>query len=85
MNKYGQAAVRAVELIETKRANTPREAWEIVTTEFFGAGTPSQCKGCPRNTFLALCETGSKKGIAPGVYTSSKKNKSYAISSSGIN
>ena len=79
MNKYGQAAIKAVDLIESKRANTPETAWEMATIEIFGAGTSSQSKGCPRNTFLALCETGKVKGIKSGDFTRSKKNKEHAI------
>lgn len=78
MNKYGQVAIKAVDLLESKRANTPRSAWEMATIEIFGDG-PSQSKGCPRSTFLALCETGKVTGIKSGVYTSAKQNKEYAI------
>jgi len=79
MNKYGQAAINAVNLIESKRVNTPEAAWEMATIEIFGAGTSSQSKGCPKSTFLALCETGKVKGIKSGVYTTAKQNKEYAI------
>lgn len=78
MNKYGQAALKAVELMESKRTNTPQTAWELATTEIFGDGT-SQRKVCPKSTFLALCETGKVKGIGSGVYTPAKQNKEYAI------
>lgn len=79
MNKYGQAALKAVDLIESKRANTPETAWEMATIEIFCDGTPTQSKGCPRSTFLSLYETGIVKGIKSGVYTSAKQNKEYAI------
>lgn len=78
MNKYGQAALKAVDLIESKRTNTPEDAWEMATIEIFGEGA-SQRKACPRSTFLALCETGMERGIESGVYTSAKENKEYAI------
>lgn len=79
MNKYGQAAIKAVDLMESKRANTPEDAWEMATIEIFGEGTSGQSKGCPRSTFLALCETGNVKGIKSGVYTLAKQNKGYAV------
>ena len=79
MNKYGQAAINAVDLIESGQAGTPQTAWEMATIEIFGAGTSSQSKGCPKSTFLALCETGKVKGIKSGVYTSAKQNKEHAI------
>ena len=79
MNKYGQAAIKAVELIDSKHATNPGTAWDMATIEIFGAGTSGQSKGCPRSTFLALCETGKVKGIESGVYTSARQNKKYAI------
>lgn len=79
MNKYGQAAIKAVELIVSKRANSPETAWEMATIQIFGHGTSGQSKGCPRSTFLALCETGNVKGIESGAYTSAKQNKGYAV------
>ena len=45
----------------------------------FGRGTPSQRKSCPRGTFLGLCQEGLVKGIEPGAYTRSHKNKRYAV------
>jgi hypothetical protein len=36
-------------------------------------------KGCPKGTFLGLCEEGLVKGIPKGNYTKSVKNKKYAI------
>jgi len=79
MNKYGQAAVRAVRLINIGSISSPVDAWERATSEIFGKGTSSQKKGCPRGAFLGLCEDGKVLGIPPGKYTSSTKNKSYAI------
>lgn len=79
MNKYGQASIKAVKLITAQNCLAPEEAWKIATIEVFGIGTTSQMKGCPKNTFLALCETGKVKGIKAGSYTKSTKNKGYAI------
>ncbi|CAN7457911.1 DUF6979 family protein [Paenibacillus sp. LjRoot56] len=82
MNKYGQAALIATKLIETKQASTPLDAWNIATTEIFGEVSWGQKKGCPKNAFLGLCEAGLVKGIPKGSYThrsNSQKNKGYAI------
>lgn len=79
MNKYGQAAIKAVNLIESKSVSTPEATWEMATIEIFCSGKSGQSKGCPRNTFLSLCETGKVKGIESGVYTSAKQNKGYAV------
>jgi hypothetical protein len=80
MGKYGDAAVRAIELYKTRLLENPLQAWEDATTEFFGKGTSLQKKACPRGTFLGLCEDGLIKGIPKGNYTKSKDNKMYAIS-----
>lgn len=80
MGKYGTAAVEAVRLYANGLAESPRDAWERSTARIFGSGTSPQCKGCPRNAFLGLCEEGLVKGIEPGNYTRSQANKRYAVS-----
>jgi hypothetical protein len=80
VGKYGEAAIKAVNLIkEDINLDNPITAWDIVTKEIFGVGTPSQVKVCPRNTFLGLCEAGLIQGISKGTYTKSKKNKAYGL------
>ena len=76
MNKYGQAAIKAAEPSELR--NFPIEAWEKATFEIFG-DLPSQKKGCPKSTFLALAEKGLVKNILPGSITKAKENKEYAL------
>ena len=83
MNKYGQTALLAVVFLESKRAFNPIEAWQKAIVEVFDSPS-SQVKGCPKNTFLALCETGEVEGVKPGKYTNSKKNKSYALKAISI-
>ncbi len=79
MNKYGNAAVRAVKFYTNGQATTPQDAWEMATIAIFRDGTASQTKGCPKGAFLGLCEVGLVKGIPGGIYTNSTKNKSYAV------
>jgi hypothetical protein len=84
MNKYGQATLNAIKLIENKQAFTPTDAWSIATIEIFGKGTEAQKKGCPKGAFIGLCEAGLVRGIPQGKYavrSSSQKNKGYAIRS----
>jgi len=38
-----------------------------------------QSKGCPRCAYLGLCEDGLVKYVRSGKYTTSKKNKRYAV------
>ena len=39
----------------------------------------SREKGCPRDTFLGLCQEGRVKGIPAGAYTRSVLNRDYAV------
>lgn len=84
MGKFGQAAIAAENILLTNKTVDPNSAWEIATIQIFGKGTSSQMKGCPRDTFLGLCKEGLVKGVAPGNYTQSKKNKKYAIEAINI-
>jgi hypothetical protein len=82
MNKYGQAAIMAVNLIKSNSTATPLEAWNKATTEIMGEGTWAQKKGCPKGAFIGLSEAGLVCGIPHGNYaerTNSQKNKGYAI------
>ena len=76
MGKYGEVAIKATKL---SKSNNPKSAWEEAFCQKFGKETSSQCKGCPRCTFLGLCEEGKIKGVCRGNYTKSKKNKEYAL------
>jgi hypothetical protein len=76
-NKYGLTALKALEVYRADKSL--RESWFLAAAEFFDSES-SQNKGCPRSTFLGLCEEGSIKGISKGQYESnSTKNKSHAI------
>jgi hypothetical protein len=78
MNKYGMAAIKAIQKINKHNDISPVEAWEQATYDIFGEGS-AQKKGCPKATFLGICETGLVKGVEQGEYTNSKKNKAYAV------
>lgn len=84
VGKYGEAAVRAVKYLNDYKQETPNKAWNQVTIEIFGEGTASQKKGCPRNTFLGLCEKGLLQGVSSGSYTKSVKNKEYGLKAVSI-
>lgn len=81
MNKYEIAAINATQCFNDKAAETPLDAWNQATIELFGANTPAQRKGCPKNAFLGLCEEGLVRGIPKGnyMYRSDSLNKAYAI------
>ncbi|WP_218599211.1 hypothetical protein [Polaribacter sp. NJDZ03] len=76
MNKYGQTALKAAQNYKSSYSITEiyaRAAKEVFETK------SSQEKGCPKGTFLGLCEEGLVKGIPRGNYTKSVKNKEYAL------
>ena len=76
-NKYGLTAIKALEIYKAEKSL--RESWFSATVELFDSES-SQNKGCPRSTFLGLCEEGLIKGISKGEYESnSTKNKTHAI------
>lgn len=79
MGVFGKTAVRAVEMIQSGSVQDPKEAWEKGAMEV-SRSESTRNKGCPRDSFLGLCEEGMVKEVPPGTYTRSKKNKQYAVS-----
>jgi hypothetical protein len=75
-NNYGDTAVLATKNYK----NSPIDAWETAVAQTHDSKS-ARDKSCPRNTYLALCETGEILGIPKGVYCSSrvKENKDYAL------
>lgn len=78
-NKYGLSAVDAVKLCQAKPGLSPIDAWELVVARHFPNSPTSRAKCCPRDAFLGLCGEGLVRGIKPGNYTRSLKNKQYAL------
>ncbi len=79
MTKYGNVAIKAVELFRTQNESNLVDAWNIAAKEIFKDKDPSIKKPCPKDTFLGLCEEGLIKDIPSGKYTMSKSNKAYAL------
>lgn len=76
MNKYAQIALKTVGSF--KDGYSIEEVWWDVAKQIFDTKS-AQEKGCPKNTFLGLCEEGLVKKIPKGNYTKSVKNKGYAV------
>jgi hypothetical protein len=83
MGKYGDAAEIAAALLAQQKTLEPRAAWTQAVEQVFPASASSRAKGCPRDSFLGLCELGAVKGVAPGPYTRSVKNKTYVTRALG--
>jgi hypothetical protein len=75
-NAYGKIAVKTV--LDFNPSYSLFLSYSLVAKEVFPTKI-AQEKGCPKNTFLGLCEIGFVKGIPKGNYTKSIKNKEYAL------
>jgi hypothetical protein len=80
-NKYGLCAIVSVQ--NNSCSLNPIESFEKSAKDIFATNS-AQEKGCPKNTFLGLCEEGLIKGIHKGDYTKSVKNKEYALKAVAI-
>lgn len=83
MANYGHVTKDAVDLLTSGKVTDPREAWDTAVKKVFPNSESSVRKGCPRSTFLGLCENGLIVGAATGKYVKAikgkKKNKEYGI------
>lgn len=70
---YSKIAVKAAE-VAVSQVMSPVEAWELELKL-----AQKSDKGCPKGTFLGLCQNGFVKGIPIGSYTNSKKNANYGL------
>ena len=76
INKYALTVLKTIQ--NFKESYSITEIYHSAAKEVFPTKS-SQEKGCPKNTFLGLCEEGLVKGIPKGNYTKSVKNKEYAL------
>ena len=79
MGKYGEVAVNAARLLDADSKKSPLDAWNAAAKAKFRGEIEAEKKSCPRGAFLGLCEEGLVRGVVPGEYTGSDKNKSYAL------
>ena len=75
-NNYGKAAVEYAEACIKNKSLPSRIGWEVFLCEE-GFTVYESEKGCPKNTFLSLCEHGHIKGIPAGHYLYSYSCKEY--------
>ena len=77
MTIYGDAAVKATELLVSKKCNSPRVAWDWAI-KAFTKSEESRKKVCPRNAYLGLCGAGLVKGVVCDEYAKNE-NGEYAV------
>ncbi len=75
MNNYEKITLDAIKYCRNEKL-TPKAAWEKATEEYRES---IQKKGCPKNAFIGLCETGKIKGIEKTKLEPKTKNGKYAI------
>lgn len=80
---YQIAAVNAAR-VSSEYGVSPVKTWQLFVEDLFPNSESAQDKGCPKSTFLGLCEAGLVKGIPKGKYTTSVDNKRYAIAAVNI-
>lgn len=78
MGVYGESAIRALNLVTGGKSLAPADAWDQAIRSLTD-NVLLMKKGCPRSTFLGLCEEGLVRGIPAGNYTSSVTNKINAV------
>ncbi len=78
MDKYAQISLSAMDKIQSLKMG-PVRAWQDSALEVYPSNKDARDKSCPKCAFLGLCEDGYVKGVSKGNYTTSRKNKGYAI------
>ena len=78
MGKYGEAAIRAREILLGSSRPDPGSAWKAAVEKIFPDSSSSREKSCPRGAFLGLCSDGLVSGVPSGEYTRSRDNRQYA-------
>ncbi|XMB85489.1 hypothetical protein RJG79_08665 [Mycoplasmatota bacterium WC44] len=76
MRQYGIIAVEAAKKIYELDTKEYEDIW-ISTCDDLYPGMNKGDKGCPKTTFIGLCERGYVKGVLGDVSYSVKKNKQY--------
>ncbi|MGH9431517.1 MAG: DUF6979 family protein [Terriglobia bacterium] len=78
MGQYGNAAIRATELVSENPALSTQDAWDAAIKECSDC-IESQKKVCPRKAYLGLCEAGVVRGIQSGGFAGKSANGEYAV------
>ncbi len=75
---YKAVAVHAAQVARDYKVS-PVKTWKFFVENEFPESMHSRDKGCPKSTFLGLCEEGVVAGVPAGSYTNSKDNKRYGL------
>ncbi|MBQ6780755.1 MAG: hypothetical protein IJP62_05930 [Treponema sp.] len=75
---FGNVAILCVKKCIAEKSIPSSEDW-LEFAKINGFSDSMAKKGCPKSAFLGLCQEGLVKYIPKGKYTSSQKNKKYAL------
>lgn len=80
MGKYGDTAIRVTELLR-EGYGSAEDAWRDVAEKVFANAPDARKKGCPRETFLGLCQAGLIAGVPASSCRKedSRQNRLYAV------
>ena len=81
---YREAAVLAARLISSGECAKPEIAWNVAVRKVFPSSASLRNKGCPKGSFLGLCNAGLVAGVKPGDYVKTSKNGLYAIDAATV-
>lgn len=73
---YGNTAVEAFLTLKKDKNTTPENAWDTAVKKFTSS-TDSIKKGCPKTTFLAVCDLGKLNLSIPKTIIKQTKNYHY--------
>lgn len=79
MSDYAEVAVRAVSKLHSGKPISAREAWDNSAAEVFPQSASVRSKGCPRTTFLTLCDSGAVKGLLAAGVVRNSENARHAL------
>lgn len=79
MPGFKEVAVIAAELVSGEDHAEPAAAWKTAARKVFPSSASLRDKGCPKGSFLGLCNAGLVEGVEPGNYAKASKNGAYAI------
>lgn len=81
MNKYAKASLLSVNHYNQSDIKDIVKSWQFAMMKVFPIQESSRNKGCPKSTFLGLCEDGYVKDVSQGKYLvrNNSLNKGYAV------
>ena len=79
MTQFSEVAIQVVKKFQCGNSQLdPVTEWDAIANQIIQSQSSVE-KGCPKDAFLGLCDSGCVIGILARDYTKSTKNKKYAI------